>query len=125
MDLDFNCYSVHSNRLQGNKLVVRYGSVLDMSSIAIGSYSKYVFANYQSTVNLVVAANVLPYIQASYVFVLSCGSSSSSIVVSTNAAPLGGSFIVSPSEGEELSTILSMTASQWMDVDLPLSYQFV
>ncbi len=99
-------------------------SGMDLNAIAIAAYSKYVAASVETSVSLVLMSYGLPAVQASYAFSLSCGSSSSSIVVSTNGAPTGGSYSVQPREEEELSTLFSMTATQWVDVDLPLSYQF-
>jgi hypothetical protein len=98
---------------------------IDLNAITVAAYSKYVPSNVETTVNLVLIMSYgLPAVQTSYIFSLGCDSSTSSIVVSTNAAPIGGTFSVQPNEGEELNTMFAMTASEWMDIDLPLSFQF-
>lgn len=51
-------------------------------------------------------------------------SSSASVRVITNGAPLNGIFNVDPLEGVMLSTAFTMSASQWQDEDLPISYQY-
>ena len=73
--------------------------------------------------NLVVAGGTLPQ-RATLVFTLTCGSTSNSLTVTTNGAPLPGLFTLTPAEGDELSTVFQFSASQWTDTDLPLTYQF-
>eukprot|EP01038_Epipyxis_sp_PR26KG_P015242 gene15242-20544_t len=75
------------------------------------------------SINLVLGGYSLPS-QSSLLFTLSCGGSSSSMIVTTNGSPLPGEFNISPSKGTELETIFSYTADFWTDSDLPLSYQF-
>ena len=62
-------------------------------------------------------------------FTLTCvlvsgASSSSSIDIRTNGAPVPGSFRVSPSSGQALNTSFVFAASSWTDEDTPLSYGF-
>ncbi len=47
-----------------------------------------------------------------------------SVNVLVNSAPRPGGFYVSPSEGVEFSTLFSFSASNWQDVNLPLTYSF-
>ena len=98
--------------------------LLSLSSVAIGSYSTTAAQGVESTVPLTILANSMLG-RESYTFVLSCGKSSTSIIVKTNGAPYGGSYVADPSsEGIELSTTFLLSASMWMDEDLPLTYQF-
>jgi hypothetical protein len=66
----------------------------------------------------------------SYTFVVDCQvsmpgiSSSSSITISVNVAPLPGTFEVIPTEGYELIDSFTFASSQWQDSDLPLTYQY-
>lgn len=73
--------------------------------------------------NLVIKGDTLPQ-RATLQFTLSCGSTAVSTTVTTNGAPLPGSFLVKPEFGVELTTVFSFTAAQWTDPDLPLTYQF-
>jgi DNA-binding beta-propeller fold protein YncE len=78
--------------------------------------------------SLVVVGNSFPP-QSSFIFTLSCSLangdfSSSSIRISTNSPPFGGMLEVNPVEGVMLETFFSMLSLDWMDDDLPLSYQF-
>mmetsp|Transcript_3810 Transcript_3810/g.5408 ORF Transcript_3810/g.5408 Transcript_3810/m.5408 type:complete len:1330 (-) Transcript_3810:11-4000(-) len=64
-------------------------------------------------------------------FTLSCISAlhdevvaSSSVSVIINSSPKPGTFSVSPSVGTELKDMFLFNAELWMDVDLPLYYQF-
>jgi hypothetical protein len=82
---------------------------------------------------LVIAANRLP-VGSTVVFTLvgmistkSSGKiqTSSSISITVNAPPSQGLFYVSPAVGGiELSTVFALIAVQWVDSELPLSYQF-
>ena len=47
-----------------------------------------------------------------------------SVTVTVNAPPSSGSFYVSPSEGVELTQVFQFVALQWVDPDLPVSYEF-
>jgi hypothetical protein len=73
--------------------------------------------------NLLVSGGTLPE-RSSLVFTLSCGDAHTSVTVTTNGAPLRGQFSVEPSEGIELATSYTFSATQWTDPDLPLTYQF-
>jgi hypothetical protein len=73
--------------------------------------------------NLVIKSDALPQ-RATLQFTLSCGSTVVSTTVTTNGAPLPGSFSVKPAYGIELSTTFTFAAAQWSDPDLPLTYQF-
>jgi len=63
-------------------------------------------------------------------FTLSCLSllnvltASSSVSLIINSSPKPGKFSVSPSSGTELKDIFLFNTELWMDVDLPLYYQF-
>ena len=73
--------------------------------------------------NLVIANNALPF-RSTLIFTLSCGLSSASVVVTTNGPPLMGIFKALPQNGIELSTIFNFTAIDYIDPDLPLTYQY-
>jgi hypothetical protein len=73
--------------------------------------------------NLVIKSDALPQ-RATLQFTLFCGSTAVSTTVTTNGAPLPGSFYVTPEVGIELLTTFTFTAVQWSDPDLPLTYQF-
>ena len=45
-----------------------------------------------------------------------------SVAVQTNSPPLPGVLTVSPSSGEELTTDFTLSASLWIDDDIPLTY---
>ena len=80
------------------------------------------------SVDLVIAANVLRE-RGTFVFRLSCRSvdgsaSQSTIVVTTNGPPLVGQFEIKPSSGTALTTKFVFLARNWLDEDLPLSYQY-
>jgi hypothetical protein len=50
--------------------------------------------------------------------------SSLTFTVVVNSPPKLGSFIISPTEGEELTTLFGFACSRWQDDNLPLQYQF-
>jgi hypothetical protein len=50
--------------------------------------------------------------------------SSLTVTVVVNSPPKLGNFIISPSEGEELTTLFSFSCARWQDDNLPLQYQF-
>jgi hypothetical protein len=65
----------------------------------------------------------------SYSFALQCSLSTgiqvtSSITVTINAPPSSGSFLIDPSTGTEVTTSFSFQCNNWIDSDLPLTYQF-
>eukprot|EP01034_Spumella_vulgaris_P034102 gene34102-42050_t len=81
-----------------------------------------------SSIYLALTANSLPA-ASTLTFYLTCEllngqSSQAAVTVVTNSPPLAGVFLVDPSVGLELSDVFRMTAAQWTDVDVPLSYQF-
>ena len=47
-----------------------------------------------------------------------------SVTITVNAPPTPGSFYVSPDSGEELSQLFQFVALNWVDPDLPITYQF-
>jgi hypothetical protein len=99
--------------------------LLQVSDIAASpSFIKTVNPNVRTAVTLVIKSNGFPSEDASYTFALSCDDSSARLLVTTNGPPTGGSFIIAPNDGQELSTLFVMSANQWNDADLPLSYQF-
>jgi hypothetical protein len=73
--------------------------------------------------NLVIKSDALPQ-RSTLQFTLSCGSTTAFTTVTTNGAPLPGSFTVVPGSGVELATSFTFAAAQWTDPDLPLTYQF-
>ena len=77
------------------------------------------------TVYLALPSNVLPA-GLTYTFYLTCSLSApgSSISIEVNKAPSPGSFSISHSAGEELSTSFMMSCSRWVDDDMPLTYAF-
>jgi hypothetical protein len=75
------------------------------------------------TLNLVLRPNVLPQ-RSTLQFSLSCGSATTAVSVTTNGAPMPGSFVVYPAAGQELVTVFTFAASQWSDPDVPLTYLF-
>ena len=72
--------------------------------------------------SLQLPANLLPQ-RATLAFSLYCDNTRTSITVTTNGAPIPGAFSVSPSSGEGLTTEFLFLASEWTDVDIPLTYQ--
>ena len=75
------------------------------------------------TLNLVLSANSLPQ-RSSLTFTLTCGASRGIVVVSTNGPPSPGSFSIDPTNGLELVTVFTLSTSSWVDVDLPLMFEF-
>ena len=67
------------------------------------------------TFTLLVSSNVVSDIS---------GSNSISIIVTTNALPSPGAFIINPSLGVEFETNFTLHANNWNDDDLPLGYEF-
>ena len=96
---------------------------LALSNIALSPVATVVPIGSTRTINLALAPSTLP-LRSSLQFSLSCGSSSASLVVTTNGPPLPGTFAISPKEGVEVSTSFLFTASSWMDEHLPITYQF-
>jgi hypothetical protein len=50
--------------------------------------------------------------------------SSLTVTFVVNSPPKLGNFIISPAEGEELTTLFSFSCARWQDDNLPLQYQF-
>lgn len=96
---------------------------LNLPSIALTASSRSFNTGANQAFNLVLSRNVLPQ-RATLVFSLVCGNAQSSVTVTTNGAPLPGSFLTYPSTGSELSTSFLFSASSWSDPDLPVTYQF-
>jgi hypothetical protein len=78
---------------------------------------------------LSISANALPA-GSTLTFSLSCIAASSpstafaSISVTTNSPPSPGIYEVEPLHGYALVTIFAMSASSWIDSDVPISYEF-
>jgi hypothetical protein len=47
-----------------------------------------------------------------------------SITVTINDPPVSGDFSVAPDQGNEISTVFTMTCLDWLDDDLPINYVF-
>ena len=60
----------------------------------------------------------------SYTFYFRGAQLSASISVHTNSPPGGGALEVNPKIGFELTTAFEMSANDWTDLDLPLTFQF-
>ena len=75
------------------------------------------------TLNLVLSANSLPQ-RSSLTFTLACATSEAIIMVSTNGPPTRGLFSVTPSDGVELLSVFTLSAPSWVDIDLPLTFEF-
>lgn len=113
--------------------------IVDTETSCVSSWSSTIFDNIDSmslvpvavqigagtvrTTNLVLKPNMLD-IARSYTFALECGTTATYIRLTTNGPPQQGLYEVLPSTGIELSTRFLMTASGWLDSDLPLTYQF-
>jgi hypothetical protein len=97
-------------------------SVLLSTALTPSSYS--VSQGSTRALSLLLPANALP-VRAALQFTLACGSSRSSIAVTTNGPPLPGTFAVTPVIGGiEMSDPFTFSANSWSDPDLPLTYQF-
>jgi hypothetical protein len=78
---------------------------------------------------LALPANSLS-IGSSYTFGLKCQlsfpgkSALSTITVNVNSPPTPGSFTISPISGREILDSFTFLCNQWIDTNLPLSYQF-
>jgi hypothetical protein len=102
-----------------------------LSSVSLSPLSRLLPSSVSGSpnvVSLVIVGNSLPQ-QSTFIFTLSCFldngySSSTSITITTNSPPFGGVLKVRPVVGVMLETMFSMMSIDWMDEDLPLSYQF-
>ena len=109
-------------------------STVDMASIALSPVSKAYSASSTSDYakNIIYLALSTSKLTAgqSYTFSLTCVlpvpgvSSISKISVTINSPPSLGSMSVSPSSGEELTTLFMLSSNRWIDEDLPLTYEF-
>ncbi|RYG69290.1 hypothetical protein EON64_03095, partial [archaeon] len=73
--------------------------------------------------SLAIGSNYLPQ-RSTLTFSLQCGQAIAAVTVTTNGPPLPGRFEVSPPSGTELQVMFSFLAAEWLDQDLPISYQF-
>jgi hypothetical protein len=102
-----------------------------LSSVSLSPLSRSLPSspiNSPHVLSLVIVGNSLPP-QSSFVFTLSCSltngySSSSNFIITTNSPPFGGVLEVNPVKGVMLETVFTMLSLDWVDEDLPLSYQF-
>jgi hypothetical protein len=102
-----------------------------LSSVALSLLTQSLSSSRTSSphvLSLVLVGNSLSP-QSSFIFTLTCSlangySSSSSVAISTNSPPFGGLLEVSPIVGVMLETMFSMLTYDWVDEDLPLSFQF-
>lgn len=89
--------------------------------------SLFIFSN---TLRFDMAMAASTFLSSStYTLTLSCvlisgESTSNSITVTTNSAPVMGKFFVEPVIGVEIETTFDMTTYGWLDDNLPLSYTF-
>jgi hypothetical protein len=98
------------------------GSV-DLAKASLTSTSKQVAGQVPTLFNLYLAGNALA-VRSTYSFLLTCFSSSTSIVVTTNGPPVGGLYEITPKEGIEMSSPFQYSTAQWSDPDLPITYLF-
>jgi hypothetical protein len=134
-------------------MVGSYGWSIDGSNSCIQSLSSVVLISNGDISNITVTASSVPRAYLYYLplstrllptgvdllFSLSCTvqagsssvlssslsySSSASITIQINSPPRPGIFYITPADQVELTFPFSFTCSQWLDEDLPLSYQF-
>ena len=103
-------------------------TVVNISSVYFASFNlksgiQKVSAFQWKTINLVIMPSALSSSNF-YTFNLQCNSLKSSFDVVPNKPPRNGYFRVLPPSGVEVSTIFHFLAGQWVDKDLPLTYQF-
>jgi hypothetical protein len=81
------------------------------------------------TISLALPGNAL-VVGSSYTFGLRCQlsypgkSAISTITINVNSPPTPGSFTIQPMSGRELIDSFTFLCNQWIDANLPLSYQF-
>lgn len=95
----------------------------DINSISLIPVVVPVVAGTIRTTNIILKPNILQTARM-YTFTLECGITKTYISLTTNSPPQNGIYEVSPLTGVELSTRFLMTASDWFDTDLPITYQF-
>jgi len=109
-------------------------SAISLSSVALTPvFSTYTKPNSSSiditsTTFLALPRNVLPT-RATLVFTLTAVlvsgvSSSSSLTVVTNGAPIPGQLTAVPPTGYSMNSSFMLTASSWTDEDAPITYEF-
>jgi hypothetical protein len=96
---------------------------LDLTSVSLSPTVVAVPVSSSLLLNLILPSGSLPA-GTSLTFTLKCRQSVASVVVSTNAPPLPGSFTVVPRSGVEITTTFQLAVFQWIDSDLPLSFAF-
>ena len=74
--------------------------------------------------NLVLSSNSLVGKALPYVFSLTADGVTSSLNVLVNTAPSPGAFAITPTSGVTMDTKFVFTATEWSDVDIPISYEF-
>lgn len=88
-----------------------------------------IFASSSSLQSVMLKPGSLGFGQ-SYTFILTVWNNSSSnnasITLTVNNPPVGGTFTVTPSEGEEMTTPFTLQVQSWLDLDedYPLTYQY-
>jgi hypothetical protein len=107
------------------------GAPVDMSKVSLTPLMSVISGVSSLTVrsfNLVLTPSSLPE-RSVFTFRLTCvlntgQASSAAITIKTNGPPLGGVLTTQPVEGYMLQTEFQLITSQWMDDDLPLTYEF-
>jgi hypothetical protein len=94
-----------------------------LRALSLTAPSALVPSGTTQTLTLLLAASALPE-RSAFTFTLGCGVSAASIEVTTNGPPLPGTFVVTPADGTEMSTVFQFLATVWTDSNLPISYQF-
>ena len=111
-------------------------SSIDLTTnILLTNYSNYITNNNNKIQNLyfILSENILS-VHSTYMFQIICSTiatttmfsttSVASIVIQTNEPPKAGLFVMNPMIGYELQTIYQSIATQWIDYDLPITYEF-
>lgn len=98
-------------------------SKLNLNNLVTTPYPKQVLANILTNVNLYLSPYAL-FGGASYVFTISCNTTSLSVTVTTNGPPSGGQLVITPSVGFAYNTTFTWSATGWQDANLPLVYIF-
>jgi len=96
--------------------------LIDESDVSTPIYT-VVNSGAPRTISIVMVPNALAQ-RSTFVLSLTCKHVSSSITISTNGHPLPGIFDITPSYGIELQTLFMLSASEWYDPDLPITYMF-
>jgi hypothetical protein len=113
--------------------VVLDSSILSLSTLSVTPVSQQFPSSSSSsesfTMYLVLPANSLS-VGFSYTFGLRCQlsfpgkSAVSTITITVNSPPTPGFFSIQPMSGREIIDSFTFLCNQWMDTNLPLSYQF-